>query len=80
MSSIIEILLDEHRNIERLLHILEQELEIFDRRAQRRPGKGKGILTEQGIQALQSLLKVGLERDHKARCLAARHHTVIEGQ
>jgi hemerythrin-like domain-containing protein len=31
MSRIIEILLDEHRNIEKLLHILEQELEIFDR-------------------------------------------------
>jgi hemerythrin-like domain-containing protein len=31
MSRIIEILLDEHRNIEKLLHILEQELEVFDR-------------------------------------------------
>ena len=31
MSRIIEILLDEHRNIEKLLHVLEQELEIFDR-------------------------------------------------
>lgn len=31
MSRIIENLLDEHRNIEKLLHILEQELEIFDR-------------------------------------------------
>jgi hemerythrin-like domain-containing protein len=31
MSRIIEILLHEHRNIEKLLHVLEQELEIFDR-------------------------------------------------
>ncbi len=31
MSRIIEILLDEHRNIEKLLHVLEQELEVFDR-------------------------------------------------
>jgi hemerythrin-like domain-containing protein len=31
MSRIIEILLDEHRNIEKLLHVLEQELKIFDR-------------------------------------------------
>jgi hemerythrin-like domain-containing protein len=31
MSKIIEILLDEHRNIEKLLHVLEQELEVFDR-------------------------------------------------
>ena len=31
MSRIIEILLDEHRNIKKLLHVLEQELEIFDR-------------------------------------------------
>ena len=31
MSRIIEILLEEHRNIEKLLHVLEQELEIFDR-------------------------------------------------
>jgi hemerythrin-like domain-containing protein len=31
MSKIIEILLDEHRNIERLLHVLEQELSVFDR-------------------------------------------------
>jgi hemerythrin-like domain-containing protein len=30
MSKIIEILLDEHRNIEKLLHVLEQELEVFD--------------------------------------------------
>ena len=31
MSRIIETLLEEHRNIEKLLHVLEQELEIFDR-------------------------------------------------
>lgn len=31
MSKIIEILLDEHRNIEKLLHVLEQELTVFDR-------------------------------------------------
>ncbi len=30
MSKIIEILLDEHRNIEKLLHVLERELEVFD--------------------------------------------------
>lgn len=30
MSKIIEILLDEHRNIEKLLHVLEQELDVFD--------------------------------------------------
>jgi len=30
MSRIIEILLDEHRNIEKLLHVLEQELDVFD--------------------------------------------------
>jgi hemerythrin-like domain-containing protein len=30
MSRIIEILVDEHRNIEKLLHVLEQELKIFD--------------------------------------------------
>ncbi len=30
MSKIIEILLDEHRNIEKLLLVLEQELEVFD--------------------------------------------------
>jgi hemerythrin-like domain-containing protein len=30
MSKIIEILLDEHRNIEKLLRVLEQELEVFD--------------------------------------------------
>jgi hemerythrin-like domain-containing protein len=30
MARIIEILLDEHRNIEKLLHVLEQELEVFD--------------------------------------------------
>ena len=31
MSKIIEILLEEHRNIEKLLLVLEQELRIFDR-------------------------------------------------
>jgi hemerythrin-like domain-containing protein len=31
MSKIIEILLEEHRNIEKLLLVLEQELQIFDR-------------------------------------------------
>ena len=31
MSKIIEILLEEHRNIEKLLHVLEQELDVFDR-------------------------------------------------
>lgn len=31
MSRIIETLLEEHRNFEKLLHVLEQELEIFDR-------------------------------------------------
>jgi len=31
MSKITKNLLDEHRDIEKLLHILEQELEIFDR-------------------------------------------------
>jgi hemerythrin-like domain-containing protein len=31
MSRIIEILLEEHRNIEKLLLVLEQELEVFDR-------------------------------------------------
>jgi len=30
MTRLIEILLDEHRNIEKLLHVLEQELEVFD--------------------------------------------------
>jgi hemerythrin-like domain-containing protein len=30
MSSIIDILLEEHRNIEKLLVVLEQELEVFD--------------------------------------------------
>ena len=30
MARIIEILLDEHRNIEKLLHVLEQELDVFD--------------------------------------------------
>jgi hemerythrin-like domain-containing protein len=30
MLKIIEILLDEHRNIEKLLHVLERELEVFD--------------------------------------------------
>ncbi|MGA8001081.1 MAG: hemerythrin domain-containing protein [Pseudolabrys sp.] len=31
MSRLIEILLEEHRNIEKLLHVLEQELDVFDR-------------------------------------------------
>lgn len=31
MSNIIQILLEEHRNIDRLLLVLEHELEIFDR-------------------------------------------------
>jgi hemerythrin-like domain-containing protein len=31
MSKIIETLLEEHRNIEKLLHVLEQELKVFDR-------------------------------------------------
>jgi hemerythrin-like domain-containing protein len=31
MPQIIDILLEEHRNIEKLLHVLEHELEIFDR-------------------------------------------------
>jgi len=31
MSTIIEILLEEHRNIEKLLLVLEKELEVFDR-------------------------------------------------
>jgi len=31
MSRIIEILLQEHRNIEKLLLVLEQELQVFDR-------------------------------------------------
>jgi len=31
MSRMIEILLEEHRNIEKLLRVLEQELEVFDR-------------------------------------------------
>ncbi|MGC1093681.1 MAG: hemerythrin domain-containing protein [Pseudolabrys sp.] len=31
MSRLVEILLEEHRNIEKLLHVLEQELDVFDR-------------------------------------------------
>ena len=31
MSNIIQILLDEHRNIDKLLLVLEHELEVFDR-------------------------------------------------
>jgi hemerythrin-like domain-containing protein len=31
MSKIIAILLDEHRNIEKLLQVLERELEVFDK-------------------------------------------------
>jgi hemerythrin-like domain-containing protein len=31
MSRLIEILLKEHRNIEKLLRVLEQELDVFDR-------------------------------------------------
>ncbi len=31
MARLIEILLEEHRNIEKLLRVLEQELEVFDR-------------------------------------------------
>ncbi len=31
MTKIIEILLEEHRNIKKLLHVLEQELRVFDR-------------------------------------------------
>ena len=31
MSNIIQILLEEHRNIDKLLLVLEQELEVFDR-------------------------------------------------
>jgi hemerythrin-like domain-containing protein len=31
MSRLIEVLLEEHRNIEKLLHVLEQELDVFDR-------------------------------------------------
>ncbi|MGB7617242.1 MAG: hemerythrin domain-containing protein [Pseudolabrys sp.] len=31
MSRLIEILLEEHRNIEKLLHVLKQELDVFDR-------------------------------------------------
>jgi len=30
MPTLIDILLEEHRNIEKLLHVLEQELEVFD--------------------------------------------------
>lgn len=30
MTRIIEILLEEHRNIKKLLHVLEQELDVFD--------------------------------------------------
>ncbi|MFZ1951992.1 MAG: hemerythrin domain-containing protein [Pseudolabrys sp.] len=30
MSRLIEILLEEHRNIEKLLYVLEQELDVFD--------------------------------------------------
>jgi hemerythrin-like domain-containing protein len=32
MTRMIEILREEHRNIEKLLHVLEQELSVFDRR------------------------------------------------
>ncbi len=32
MSNIIQILLEEHRNIDKLLLVLEHELEVFDRR------------------------------------------------
>src|SRR5664279_5337383 len=31
MSNIIQILLEEHRNIDKLLLVLEHELEVFDR-------------------------------------------------
>lgn len=31
MSKIVLILLEEHRNIDKLLLVLEQELEVFDR-------------------------------------------------
>ena len=31
MTRIIEVLLEEHRNIKKLLHVLEQELDVFDR-------------------------------------------------
>ena len=34
MPQIIEILLEDHRNIRKLLHVLEQELEVFNRRDQ----------------------------------------------
>ena len=30
MTRIIELLLEEHRNIKKLLHVLEQELNVFD--------------------------------------------------
>jgi len=30
MTRIIELLLEEHRNIKKLLHVLEQELDVFD--------------------------------------------------
>ena len=30
MTRIIEMLLEEHRNIKKLLHVLEQELNVFD--------------------------------------------------
>jgi hemerythrin-like domain-containing protein len=33
MTRLIEVLREEHRNIEKLLEVLEQELSIFDRRA-----------------------------------------------
>jgi hemerythrin-like domain-containing protein len=32
MSRLVEILLQEHRNIEKLINVLEQELKVFDRR------------------------------------------------
>ena len=35
MPKIIDILLDEHQNIEKLLLVLEHELEVFDRSGRR---------------------------------------------
>ena len=31
MTYVVEVLRQEHRNIEKLLHVLEQELSVFDR-------------------------------------------------
>ena len=64
MTAIIDILREEHRNIEKVLLVLEQELDVFDRREQ------------PDYEVLQAV--IGYFQDYPERCHHPKEDMVFE--